>query len=37
MDFMDYFKIEKNKVNIAAWEQNFGNALIVQGIITKWD
>ena len=37
MDFMDYFKIEKNKQNVATWEQNFGNALIVQGIITKWD
>ncbi len=36
-DFIDYFKIEKNKENLATWEQNFSNALLIQGIISKWD
>ncbi len=36
-DFIDYFKIEKNKENLEAWEHNFSNALLIQGIISKWD
>ncbi len=36
-DFIDYFKIEKNKENLAKWEYHFSNALLIQGVISKWD
>jgi len=36
-DFIDYYKIEKNTENLAKWEKNFSNALIIQGISQKWD
>ncbi len=36
-DFIDYYKIEKNTKNLAKWEKNFSNALIIQGISEKWD
>ena len=36
-DFIDYYKIEKNSENLAKWEKNFSNALIIQGISQKWD
>jgi hypothetical protein len=36
-DFIDYYKIEKNAENLAKWEKNFSNALIIQGISQKWD
>ncbi len=36
-DFIDYFKIEKNNKNLTKWEHHFSNALLIQGIITKWD
>jgi hypothetical protein len=36
-DFIDYYKIEKNTENLAKWEKNFSNALIIQGISEKWE
>ena len=36
-DFIDYFKIEKDKEHLAKWEQHFSNALLIQGVISKWE